>query len=255
MNNQNDLSGLNALVTGSSRGIGKDTAFALARLGANVVVHSRNTMHEAKKIASEIKSTTNIESFALQADVSDPSAVESMFEKIKSELGGIDILINNAGIVHNSSAEDLEFEQWTQMININLTGVFLCSQAAGRRMIEQKRGGAIINVSSICAHIVVHPQKQCHYNAAKAGVGMLTKSLAVEWAEYGIRVNAISPGYIATDLVAHMKDLHPTWKGRTPLGRLGMPSDIAEVIAFLATPKNAFITGSDWLVDGGYVCW
>jgi NAD(P)-dependent dehydrogenase (short-subunit alcohol dehydrogenase family) len=254
MNNQNDLHGLNALVTGSSRGIGKNTAFALARAGANVVINSNITVDEAEMVVSEL-TRLNVKSFNISADVSDPNAVKSMFERINNEWGSIDILVNNAGIADSAPAEDLDYEKWLRMINVNLSAVFLCSQAAGKMMIAQKKGGVIINVSSICGHIVVHPQKQCHYNAAKGGVAMLTKSLAAEWAEHGIRVNAISPGYIGTDLVEGMKSLHPTWQSKTPLGRLGIPSEIADVIAFLASPKAAFVTGSDWIVDGGYVCW
>lgn len=140
------------------------------------------------------------------------------------------------------------------MINVNLTGVFLCSQAVGKTMIEQGRRGVIINISSICGHIVVQPQQQCHYNAAKGGVGMLTKSLAVEWAKYGIRVNAISPGYIKTQLVEFASSLHPVWIEKTPIGTLGEPSDIAEAVLYLASPKAKFVTGTDWIIDGGYVC-
>ena len=141
------------------------------------------------------------------------------------------------------------------MIDVNLTGVFLCSQAAGRMMIAQKSGGSIINISSICGHVTLAPQKQCHYNASKGGVGMLTKSLAVEWASYGIRVNAVSPGYISTDLVAKMSDLHPVWEQRIAMGRLGKPVEIAEIVAFLAGSKASFVTGADWVADGGHICW
>lgn len=121
-------------------------------------------------------------------------------------------------------------------------------------MIKQGKGGSIINISSICGHIVVVPQEQCHYNAAKGGVGMLTKSLAVEWAKYGIRVNAISPGYIKTKLVEFASSLHPTWMGKTPIGMLGEPQDIAEAVLYLASRKAKFVTGADWIIDGGYVC-
>lgn len=195
------------------------------------------------------------ESLALRCDVSNAEQIETLMDTVVDRWGGIDILINNAGIVDNAPAETMGLTQWQRMIDVNMTGVFLCAQAAGRRMIARGQGGAIVNVSSICGHIVVTPQEQCHYNAAKGGVAMLTKSLAAEWAEYGIRVNAVSPGYINTVLVAGMQNLHPAWTGRTPMGRLGTTEEIAEVIAFLVGPRAGFVTGSDWIADGGYVCW
>lgn len=251
---QNELTGCNALVTGSARGIGRETALALARAGANVIIHSLNTKDDGKNVVSEINQL-GVNSFYISADITDPTAVTQMFQHIQEMWGKIDILVNNAGIVDNAPAEDMEFSQWSRMINVNLTGVFLCSQLAAKMMLSQHIKGCIINVSSICGHIVVHPQKQCHYNAAKGGVGMLTKSLAAEWAECGIRVNSVSPGYINTDLVAGMSNLHAHWQNRTPMARLGKPVEVAEVIVFLASPKASFITGSDWIVDGGYVAW
>lgn len=251
---KNELTGYNAVVTGSSRGIGRETALALARAGANVIIHSLNTNKRGEETSSEVRDL-GVNSFYISADVSDPNAVTKMFNEIEKAWSKIDILINNAGIVDNAPAENLDFARWSRMINVNLSGVFLCSQAAGSMMINKKMPGVIVNVSSICGHIVVHPQKQCHYNAAKGGVGILTKSLAAEWALHGIRVNAVSPGYIATELVADMSDLHSTWQSRTPMNRLGKPVEIADVITFLASPKASFITGSDLIVDGGYVSW
>ncbi len=248
------LEGLRAVVTGGSRGIGQATAYALAEGGAHVSVAVAQSLEEAEGVSAHLR-TLGVESFASLCNVADPEAVAQLFDEMLERWGGVDILVNNAGIVHNASAEEMTLASWQRMIDVNLTGVFLCAQAAGRAMIAQGKGGSIVNVSSICAHIVVSPQKQCHYNAAKGGVTMLTKSLAAEWAPYNIRVNSVAPGYVGTKLVAQMRELHPTWQGQTPMGRLAEPEEIAEVIAFLAGPKASFVTGSDWVADGGYLCW
>lgn len=251
---QRPLEGLNAVVTGGSRGIGQATAQVLAEQGANVNVAVSQSFEEAEQTCRYLQ-TLEVDSFASLCDVADEEAVEQLFGRVVQRWGGVDILINNAGIVHNAAAEDMTLASWRRMIDVNLTGVFLCAQAAGRAMIAQRKGGAIVNVSSICAHIVVSPQKQCHYNAAKGGVTMLTKSLAAEWAPHNIRVNSVAPGYVGTKLVAQMHELHPAWQGQTPMGRLAEPEEIAEVIAFMAGPKASFVTGSDWVADGGYLCW
>lgn len=249
-----ELSGLNAIVTGGSRGIGEACCYALAREGANVAIIVNESTDEAEIVVQKIRDEYGVDAFVCACDVASPADVRNMVTQVSKRWKWIDILINNAGVVNGSPAEDLSLEDWQRTIDVNLTGVFLCSQAVGKSMIEQKRGGSIINISSICGHIVVVPQKQCHYNASKGGVGMLTKSLAVEWADYGIRVNAISPGYINTKLVQFAAHLHPTWKEKTPQKTLGEPNDIAEAVLYLASPKAKFVTGSDWIIDGGYVC-
>lgn len=187
-----------------------------------------------------------------QCDVANPEDVKAMVNQVIKRWGKIDILVNNAGITQGVPAEDLSYRDWQRMIDVNLTGVFLCAQALGKTMIQGGIKGSIINISSICAHIVVAPQKQCYYNASKGGVGMLTKSLAIEWADYGIRVNAISPGYIKTKILDFAKELHPKWIEKTPLKTLGQPEDIAEAALYLAGPKSKFVTGADWIIDGGY---
>ncbi|HSX04405.1 MAG TPA: SDR family oxidoreductase [Rhabdochlamydiaceae bacterium] len=249
-----ELGGLNALVTGGSRGIGEACALSFAREGANVAILVNKSTEEAEKVAKKIKDDYGVDAFVCACDVANPKQVETAVESVVGRWGRIDILVNNAGIAGAAPCEEMAYDDWHRMIEVNLTGVFLCSQAAGKKMIEHGNGGSIINISSICGHIVVLPQKQCHYNAAKGGVGMLTKSLAVEWAKYGIRVNAISPGYIKTGLLEPSIALHSTWIDKTPQKTLGEPGDIAEAVLYLASPKSKFVTGADWIIDGGYVC-
>lgn len=246
-----ELDGLNAIVTGGSRGIGEACVFALAREGANVAIAVNRSTDEAEKVAEKAKEL-GVDVCVFQCDVANPNDVKMMVDSVMKRWGKIDILVNNAGITHGSAAEDLSFQDWQRMIDVNLTGVFLCAQAVGKKMIEQGTKGSIINISSICGHIVVIPQKQCHYNASKGGVGMLTKSLAVEWADRGIRVNAISPGYIKTKILDFAKELHPIWIEKTPMKTMGQPEDIAEAVLYLASPKSKYVTGADWIIDGGY---
>jgi NAD(P)-dependent dehydrogenase (short-subunit alcohol dehydrogenase family) len=245
------LDGICAIVTGGSRGIGEACVLALAREGANVAIVVNQSVEEAEGVAKKAKGL-GIDSCVIPCDVANPEAVKAMAEEVVRRWGKIDVLVNNAGMTHGSAAEDLSIEAWQRMIDVNLTGVFLCAQAVGKKMIEQGTGGSIINISSICGHIVVIPQKQCHYNASKGGVGMLTKSLAVEWAEHGIRVNAISPGYVKTRILDFAKELHPIWIEKTPMKTMGEAEDIAEAVVYLAGPRAKYVTGSDWIIDGGY---
>ncbi len=246
-----ELDGLSAIVTGGSRGIGEACVFALAREGANVAIAVNRSTDEAEKVAEKAKEL-GVDVCVFQCDVANPNDVKMMVDSVMKRWGKIDILVNNAGITHGSAAEDLSFQDWQRMIDVNLTGVFLCAQAVGKKMIEQGTKGSIINISSICGHIVVIPQKQCHYYASKGGGGMLTKSLAVEWADRGIRVNAISPGYIKTKILDFAKELHPIWIEKTPMKTMGQPEDIAEAVLYLASPKSKYVTGADWIIDGGY---
>ena len=199
-----------AYVTGGARGIGKAVALGLARNGVDVAIVDIDR-DAAAAVAAGIKGMGR-RSMAISCDVTDPSDVTAMVGSIVSEWGRLDIAFNNAGICINVPAEDMSYEQWKKVTDINLNGVFLTSQAAGRVMIKQK-GGVIINTASMSGHIVNVPQPQCAYNASKAAVIMLTKSLAVEWAPYNVRVNSLSPGYIATEMT---KAAPEEWK--SPLG-------------------------------------
>lgn len=243
------LAHCNAIVTGGSRGIGRSAALNLAMLGANVAIISSRSEKESKEVVKELEAL-GVKSFSLLCDVSNPSAITHMITEVKSQWNNIDILVNNAGIAESVPAEDMTLAQWQRTIDVNLTGVFLCCQAVGREMIKQGKGGSIINVASICASIAVNPDHHCHYDASKGGVVMLTKSLAAEWAKHNIRVNVVSPGYIKTTMTE--SENRPKWAELTALGRMGEPDEIGGMIAFLATPQAAFMTGSEIIIDGGY---
>ncbi|MCD6384353.1 SDR family oxidoreductase [Candidatus Sumerlaeota bacterium] len=250
------LEGKNALVVGAARGIGKAYAQALAEAGANVVIGDI-LKNEAQKTADELAKTTGRKVISIYVDVRDTSSVKKMFDEYLQEMGELNIAVNNAGIATNAPAEELTEEMWDELMAINLRGIFLCCREEGQIMIKQGKGGAIINTASMSARIVNYPQKQAHYNASKAGVVMLTKALAVEWAEYNIRVNAISPGYTLTEmnLRPEVEKLHPHWIERTPMKRLADPEDMMGAVVFLASETASFITGHELVIDGGFTLW
>ena len=242
-----------AIVTGAARGLGKAMATGLAEAGANIVIPDIN-YKEAEKAADEI-SELGVETLALKCDVTEKSDVQDMVQKVVGKFNQIDILINNAGICKNIAAEEMSLEDWQEVIDINLTGVFLCSQAVAKEMIDNG-GGSIINISSMSAEIVNYPQPQCSYNASKAGVSQLTKSLAAEWAKHDIRVNAIAPGYMKTELTAEILEKNPErkehWIEPTPMKRMGKPEELKGVAVYLASEASSFMTGNIMNIDGGY---
>jgi 3-oxoacyl-[acyl-carrier protein] reductase len=249
------LKGEAALVTGASRGIGRAIALALAREGADVVVNCSSSIKEAEKVAQEIRELER-RSIVIKADVSDKTAVEKMVNEVVKQFSKIDILVNNAGMAVVSPSEKLEENVWRRGIDVMLTGVFFCSQAAGKEMIKQK-SGKIINIASING-IVAFPERAC-YCSAKAGVMALTKVLACEWARYNINVNAVAPGYVETDLV---KDLVTRGTvdvnelvGRTPNGKLAKTGDVADAVVFLASEDSHYIVGQTITVDGGWTAY
>ena len=248
------LDGKKGFVTGAARGIGKCTATAFAEAGADVAIVDLD-MEEAKKTAAELAEKTGRKVIAIRTDCTDKEQVERMVEQVVKELGGLDFCHNNAGICINAAADEMTYAQWKKNLDVNLNSVFLTDTIAGRYMLAHG-GGSIINTASMSAHIVNVPQPQCAYNASKAGVIQLTRSLAVEWAKRGVRVNSISPGYIGTDLTLSSETLKPLiaqWNAMAPMGRLGRPEDIAEAAAFLASEKAAFITGQVLTADGGFI--
>ncbi|MGI6199279.1 MAG: SDR family oxidoreductase [Christensenellales bacterium] len=249
------LDGKKAFVTGGARGIGKAIAQALTEAGADVAIVDIDQA-EAQRTAEALTRGSGQQVIAIQADVTDPDQVEAMVAQIVKTFGRLDIAFCNAGVCINTPAEEMTLAQWKKVIDINLTGVFLTSQAAGKVMLAQG-GGSIINTASMSGHIVNVPQPQCAYNASKAGVIQLTKSMAVEWAKRGVRVNSISPGYIGTELTLNSPDLKPLiaqWNAMAPMGRMGKPEELQAIAVYLAGDASAFTTGSDFVVDGAFTC-
>jgi len=244
------IDGRVAVVTGAGQGIGREIALALAAAGARVVILDRNPDTGAA-VADEIDGTF------IAVDVTDPRAVETAARTIVQANGRIDILVNNAGIVRNTPAESTSDEDWSDVFRVNVDGVFWCCREFGRVMLGQA-AGAIVNIASMSGIVVNRPQPQAAYNASKAAVIMLTKSLAAEWAGRGVRVNAVAPGYVATDLT--LKGMsNPEWSEEwlrsTPLGRLAEPAEIAPAVLYLASDASSYVTGSVLVIDGGYTAW
>ena len=249
------LDGKKGYVTGGARGIGKCTATAFAEAGADVAIVDID-IETARETAAEIAEATGRKVIAVECDCTKPDEVDAMIGTVVRELGGLDFCHNNAGICINAPAEEMTYEQWSKVIDVNLNGIFLTDIAAGRYMLAHG-GGSIINTASMSAHIVNVPQPQCAYNASKAAVIQLTKSLAIEWAKRGVRVNSLSPGYIGTDLTLNSPSLIPLiekWNAMAPMGRLGKPEELESVCVYLAGDTSTFTTGSDFIVDGAFTC-
>lgn len=249
------LDGKKAFVTGGARGIGKSVATALAEAGADIAIVDVD-IEEGLRTAEWMAAETGRDVFAVKTDVTDPDDVNRMVEQVLARFGRIDVAFCNAGICINVPAEEMSYEQWRKVIDVDLTGVFLCAQAAGKVMLKQG-SGSIINTASMSGHIVNVPQPQCAYNAAKAGVMQLTKSMAVEWAKRGVRVNSISPGYIGTELILSnpkLTGLIDAWNAIAPMGRLGRPDELQAIVVYLAGDTSSFTTGSDFVIDGAFTC-
>ncbi|MCH7320902.1 MULTISPECIES: 3-oxoacyl-[acyl-carrier-protein] reductase [Solibacillus] len=244
------LMGKCAIVTGASRGIGRAIALELASQGARVVVNYSGSVEKAKQVVEEIQANGG-EAIAVQADVANGESVQQLMQTALETYGSIDILVNNAGITRDNLLMRMKDDEWDDVINTNLKGVFLCTKAVTRQMMKQ-RAGRIINISSIVG--VAGNPGQANYVAAKAGVIGLTKTTAQELASRNILVNAIAPGFITTEMTDGLpEDLKQAMLKQIPLAKLGQPEDIAKAVTFFASDSANYITGQTLQIDGGMV--
>jgi len=250
-----DLSGKTAIVTGGGSGIGRQMAQALAEGGANVVLCARK-VERCEQAAAEI-AELGVRTLALRCDVREPDDVHAVVERTRAALGRIDVLVNNAGTAWGAPPEEMPLQGWQKVIDVNLTGVFLFAQAAGRAMIADGRGGKIVNIASVAGLGGAPPEvmNAIPYNASKGGVIAFTRDLACKWARHGINVNAIAPGWFPSEMSRVVLDQNPGLVERIPLRRYGGTDDLKGVILFLASPASDYVTGHTLVVDGGQSAW
>lgn len=244
-----------ALITGAASGIGKELAKGLAEAGAHIVIADVN-YDGAVRTAEEV-AKIGVRTLAVKADITSERDLDEMVDRVMKEFGRIDILVNNAGIGARIEIERMEYKDWQRMMDVNLNSIFLVSKAVGKVMIEQKRG-SIINISSMSGLVVNVPQYQAAYNTSKAGVIMITRSMALEWARYNIRINTIAPGYMKTEMTAkdfENEGANPMvrkWMELTPMNRPGTPDELQGIALYLASDASSYATGGIFVVDGGY---
>jgi len=253
-----NLSRKTAVITGGERGIGLEIALGFAKAGADIVI--AGILESEFGHAADLIRQQNVRCVCIPTDVSKEESVQNMVKQVTELFPRIDILVNNAGINALYPAESMPLEIWQKIMNVNLTGVFLVSREVGGVMLQQ-RSGSIINIASMSGLVVNPlPQTQCHYNTSKAGVIMLTKCLAVEWAERGVRVNAIAPGFMRTPLtkkrLSNPDDpVVQKWLSQTPMHRIGNPEELVGLALYFAGDASTYTTGAVLPVDGGYTCW
>ena len=246
-----------SIVTGGERGIGRAIAIGLAQAGSHIVIPGMDSSsaEEAKTLIER----EGVKCLVVKMNVTKEDEVNAMVEKVMAEFGRIDVLVNNAGIGIQYKAEEMPLDSWQKVIDVNLTGPFIVSKAVGNVMLKQKKGSIIV-ISSMSGLIVNTPATQCNYNASKSGAIQLTKSLASEWAPYGIRVNTIAPGYMRTSLTEHRfkepnNPVLQKWLAMTPMGRVGTPDELVGLALYFASDASSFTTGAVMPVDGGYTAW
>jgi gluconate 5-dehydrogenase len=246
-----DLTGKTAIVSGGGKGIGRQMAEGLAEAGANLVLCARNA-ERCEQAAGELE-RLGVKALGLGCDVRDPEQVEAVVARTVADFGAVDVLVNNAGTVWGATPEDMPLEGWQKVVDVNLTGVFLFSQAAGRAMID-RGGGSIVNIASVAGLHGAPPEfvQTVVYHATKGGVIAFTRDLAWKWAQHGIRVNAIAPGWFPSDMSKFVLDLAgEELLRRVPLRRFGGPEDLKGPVVFLASDASAYVTGHTLVVDGG----
>jgi NAD(P)-dependent dehydrogenase (short-subunit alcohol dehydrogenase family) len=249
-----DLAGQVAVVTGGARGLGLSMARALARHGVRPAL--LDLLDEVEPSAARLAEELGVDTVGVTADVTSADDVGAAFARVSETLGSPTLLVNAAGIVVWEDSLDVGAESWRRVIDINLTGTFLCCQALGRACRDSGRPGAIVNVSSMSGRVVNVPQHQASYNASKAAVDQLTKSLAVEWAQLGVRVNAVAPGYFLSDMTRQFTEANPDlaarWREMIPLGRMGEPEDLDGLVVYLCSSASSYLTGQSVVIDGAY---
>lgn len=249
------LDGKRAVVTGAASGIGFEICRALGSAGASVVMLDRaddQVRARRDQLAGE-----GVSAVAYRCDVTDTQEVNSVAGRVEAEHGAVDVLVNSAGIAVLHSAADCTDEEWLRVMDVNVNGTFWPSRAFGAQMVKRK-SGSIVNLGSMSGLIINRPQHAASYMASKGAVHMLTKALAAEWAKDGVRVNALAPGYVGTEMTLKMRErpeLFNTWLDMTPMGRCGEPDEIAAAALFLASPASSYMTGSIVSIDGGYTVW
>jgi NAD(P)-dependent dehydrogenase (short-subunit alcohol dehydrogenase family) len=251
------LDGRVAVVTGGGQGIGAACARALGEAGAKLII--ADLAAERAEASAEALRSLGLDAAGAVLDVTKSADVDALAARLAAEHGRIDVLVNNAGVAKSDvRAEDTSDDHWRFHMDVNVDGLFWCCRAFGRQMLARGRG-AIVNIGSMSGFIVNKPQPQSFYNASKAAVHHLTKSLAAEWGARGVRVNAVAPTYIETPLTAfgikENPEMYKVWLEMTPMGRVGQPDEIASVVHFLASDASSLMTGSIVLADGGYSCW